>query len=349
MNELNVKTFVVLGEGLAAGVSHFSLSEDVQPFSFPALVANQINPEASNQDSPSYFAQPVMESPGVGNVGFAQQPAIVPELLQTTVVKNIFRDGAILNNLSVPGLSVNGALKRRPSAPLVQSDDANQTLLNLILGIPGLTEANGSLPTQVEYANSRKPDLVLIALGYQEALESLVDGHLHEGHATDLTSFAKDYAKLLKDVSKKGRKVVVCTIPNPLDTAYFSDLKTAAHILRTEVEFLREQYDLKADDLIDLRGLTEIGFEFTARQLSGTAPEGTILSASQAKTITSGIATAASPEQLPQRDPWSSTFMHSSLRSPMTVLKLAIEPSPGTFSTGFTCSTESTPAEADTL
>ena len=290
MNELNVKTFVVLGEGLAAGVSHFSLSEDVQPFSFPALVAKQINPEASNPDSPSYFAQPVIESPGVGNVGFAQQPAIVPELLQTTVVKNFPRDGARLNNLSVPGLSVNGALKRRPSAPLVQVDDANQTLLNLILGVPGLTEADGTLPTQVEYAKSRNPDLVLVALGYQEVLESLVDGHLHEGHATDLTTFAKDYAKLLKEVSKKGRKVVSCTIPNPLDTAYFSDLETAAHILRTEVEFLKEQYDLKDGDLIDLRGLTDIGFEFTARQLSGVAPEGTVLTATQAETITKGIA-----------------------------------------------------------
>lgn len=34
-----LSTFVVLGEGLTAGVGHFSLSEEIQPWSFPARVA----------------------------------------------------------------------------------------------------------------------------------------------------------------------------------------------------------------------------------------------------------------------------------------------------------------------
>lgn len=294
MKTFDAKRFVTLGEGLAAGVSHFSLSEDVQPFSFPALVAEQIDSSSADErlrsGQPPFFAQPVMEAPGVGNVGFAQQAAIVPELLQTTVLKDFPRTAASLDNLSVPGLSVADALGRRPFAPLVQTDDANQTLLNLILGVPGLTKAGGELPTQLEYAKSRKPDLVLVALGYQEVLEPLVDGHVHGDRRADVSGFGADYERLLDGLTAEGRKIVVCTVPNPLDTAYFSSRETAARILRTEAGFLEEQYGLAADDLIDLRGLTELGFEFTARQLSGEVPEGTVISAGLAATIGKGVA-----------------------------------------------------------
>ena len=75
MTTPKINTFVTLGEGLAAGVSHFSLSDDVQAYSFPALVAERLGVK---------FSQPLIEPPGVGNVGFAEQPVIVPELLQTT-------------------------------------------------------------------------------------------------------------------------------------------------------------------------------------------------------------------------------------------------------------------------
>jgi hypothetical protein len=173
---------------------------------------------------------------------------------------------------------------------MVQTDDANQTLLNLILGVPGLTKTGDELPTQLEYAKARKPDLVLVALGYQELLEPLVNGHVHGGRRASVSGFEKDYKKLLGELAADGRKIVVCTVPNPLDTAYFSSLESAAHILRTEEGFLQEQYNLDADALIDLRGLTNIGFEFTARQLSGEVLEGTVTSAAQAASVGKGVA-----------------------------------------------------------
>jgi len=281
MTPPKINTFVTLGEGLAAGVGHFSLSDDVQAYSFPSLVAERLGVK---------FSQPLIEPPGVGNVGFAEQPVIVPELLQTTVLREFPRKGADLDNLSVPGLSLSDALTRRPCSPLVQPDDANQTLLNLILGIPGLTMEEGELPTQVEYAVSRNPDLVLVALGYQELLESLVEGHRHGGGRTKMSGFGSDFEQLLDQLVANGRKIIVCTVPNPLDTAYFSDLKTAAHVLRTEETFLRKQFGLAEDDLIDLRGLTELGFEFTARQLSGEVIEGSVISAEEAALIEKGLA-----------------------------------------------------------
>lgn len=273
---LDSKTFVVLGEGLAAGVGHFSLTEDVQEHSFPALVAGKLG---------TTFDQPVLEAPGVGNVGFQQLPALVPNLLQTSVLKDFPRDSADLGNLSVPGFSVACALERRPKAPMVWTDDPQQTLTNMILGVPSLTEAGAKPPTQVEYAQARNPTLVLVALGYQEVLEPLVPGHIHGGRRADVTSFGKNYRKLVGTFTGDGTTVVVATIPNPLDTAYFSSLETAAHILRTEVPFLKAQYDLSDGDLISLDALVEIGYEFLARQVSGELPEGSVISTDQAAEI----------------------------------------------------------------
>ena len=63
---LDTETFVVLGEGLAAGVGHFSLTDDVQESSFPALVAEKLD---------TNFEQPLVQPPGVGDVGFQPLPA----------------------------------------------------------------------------------------------------------------------------------------------------------------------------------------------------------------------------------------------------------------------------------
>ena len=231
---LDTTTFVVLGEGLAAGVGHFSLSEDVQSYSFPAQVAKKIGASQVEEEAGGKkrtvrrFEQPLMQPPGVGNVGFQQLPAIVPDLLQTTVLADLPHDGddlgkAELGNLSVPGFSVADALNRRPKAPVVWTDDPKQTLVNLILGIPSFTNLKkngGRPPTQVEYARKREPTLVLVALGYQEVLEPLVPGHIHGGERADLASFEKDYKQLLtrvsggKDVAPTGsRSAAPWTIP----------------------------------------------------------------------------------------------------------------------------------------
>ncbi len=278
---LDTKTFVVLGEGLTAGAGHFSLSEDVQKWSFPAQAAEHLG---------SSFTQPLLEAPGVGNVGFQQLPAVVPDLLQTSVLEEDLLDGTGVDNLSVPGFSVSDALGRRPKLPLVWPDDPQQTLTNLILGVPSLTSGDGKPPTQVEAAKARQPTLVLVALGYQEVLEPLVPGHIHGGRKSGDKSFEKKYGKLLDQLTGNDTTVVATTIPNPLDTAYFSSLETAARILRTEAPFLKAQYGLQEGDLINLEGLVELGNEFLARQISGRLPEGSVVSETEVKRISKAVA-----------------------------------------------------------
>lgn len=274
-------TFAVIGEGLAAGVSHFSLSEDVQPWSFPALVAQQIG---------IAFHQPVIQAPGLGNTHFRQMPVIVPDLLQTTVRQDFPGDGAALNNFSVPGFTVRDALEARPCLPLVHRDDARQTLINFILGLPGLTKAEADLPTQVEAVCRRKPSLVLIELGFHELLESCIQGYLHAGERMDLETFEQDYDRLLGLLAESGATLIAASVPNPLHTAYFSSIETAAKILKTEPGFLRKQFDLAGDDRLTLPGLVDIGYQFTARQITGRVPEGSILTAAEAAKIESATA-----------------------------------------------------------
>lgn len=278
---LDPERFVVLGEGLAAGMGHFSLSDEVQAWSFPAQAAERLGVP---------FAQPLIEPPGVGSAGFQELPAVVPDLLQTTVLRDFPREEADLGNLSVPGLRVADALRLRPRPPLVHRDDPKQTLVNLILGLPGLARESGTLPTQLEYAKARRPTLALVVLGYQEVLEPVVEGHLHPGEATDLARFEADYGELLDGLAGTGATVVAATVPSPLDTAYFSDLETAARICRTEAPFLAEQFGLAQDDLLTLPGLVEVGYQLLARQVTGRLPEGSALSAADAATAARGVA-----------------------------------------------------------
>ena len=69
--------FMVMGEGLAAGLADFQLREVYQINSFPALMAKQIG---------VLFPQPLIQSPGIGYVpGFPALPVRIPNTLQTTV------------------------------------------------------------------------------------------------------------------------------------------------------------------------------------------------------------------------------------------------------------------------
>jgi hypothetical protein len=274
-------TFVVVGEGLAAGVGHFSLTEDVQPWSFPALTAAQFEMR---------FHQPVMEAPGLGNVHHRQMPAIVPDLLQTSVRKDFPGDERLLDNLSVPGFTARDALTLKPRPPLVHRRDAKQTLVNFILGLPALTEQEPELLTQIDLAARRKPDLALVELGYHELLELCVQGYQHSGERMDLPTFEADYEQIVRALVDAGAAVVVTTIPDPIQTAYCSTLATAATILRTEASFLKKQFSLRDDDLITVPGLVDIGFQLTARQITGSVEAGSVISGADAANISRAAA-----------------------------------------------------------
>src|SRR4051812_43053820 len=194
---LNVARFVVLGEGLAAGMGNFTLASDSQHFSFPAQMARQMG---------APLPQPLIEPPGTGDaIGFEKLPVIVPNPLQTTVLDRIPPERPATP--SVPGFTVADALHLRPRQPLIDRHDSKQTCANLILGMHAFAYGTaGPMPTQLESALTRRTTFALIALGYAEALEAAASGALASLPARD--AFRDDYRKIVHELRAAGAEVV---------------------------------------------------------------------------------------------------------------------------------------------
>ncbi len=275
---LDASSFVVLGEGLAAGMGDFTLSEETQRESFPAQMARQMQTD---------FPQPLIQAPGIGYpVGFARPPVLVPQPLQTTVFDRI--PPTPVRNLSVPGLRLRDALELRPAQPLVRRDSHKLTALNLVLGALHIARGDGGpTPTQLDYALACRPTFALVALGYHEVLAAAVAGD--PGTLPDANSFRSDYVRLLKSLRGAGAEVLALTVPDPCDTACLSTLAEAAQTLMVEPAVLRNLYNLSGDELLTVHGLHEIGFQLFG-QAVGPLPENAMLSTEVASRLSARVA-----------------------------------------------------------
>lgn len=275
--KLNTSTFVVLGEGLAAGMGDFTLSAPAQVDSFPAQMARQMG---------TSFSQPLIQPPGICSpVGFADSPVILPIPMQTTVLDQL--PPVPVNNLSVPNYRLKDSLNLRPTQPLVQRHDSRQTAANFILGmIPIAYGEEGALSTQLECAISREPTFTLVELGYYEALEAAINGN--SALLPEVDCFRSDYEVLLDKLKDTGSEVLILNIPDPFETAYFSTVKLAGKILKLDPAFLLHTYDLDAESLITVQGLNEIGFQLLGKSID-VLPEGCVLSCTVAGQVRNKI------------------------------------------------------------
>ena len=278
MKKLDSSRFLVLGEGLAAGMTNFSLIEADQLDSFPAQMARQMKVS---------FVQPLIQAPGIGDApGFPRLPVRLPVDHHTTVHRQLPPTEPNAN-LSVPGLKLSDALNRHPAAPLVRKDDALQTAINLILGIEGFVAgADSPLPTQLEYALQRKPTLAVIELGFIEALEAAVAGK--PAMMPDPGAFRLQYSQLVRALRAVGCEVVVMTIPDPVDTAHLSPVDAAARVLKVPAPIVAAVYGLQDDDRISVDGLTEMGYQLICKSPK-PLPEGALLRGSVAAQISRGV------------------------------------------------------------
>ncbi len=278
MTKLNCTNFVVLGEGLAAGMANFSLIEADQLDSFPAQMAKQMKVR---------FVQPLLQAPGLGDVpGFPRLPVRLPVDHQTTVLKQLPPEQPN-SNLSLPCLRLADALTRRPAPPLVRADDALQTATNLVLGMGGsLVGTDSARPTQLEYALSQKPTLAVVELGLVEALEAAI-AHRPD-MMPDVATFRSQYSQIVKALRAAGCDVVVTTVPDPGDTAHFSPLDAAARVLKVPAPMVAAVYGLQPGDRIAVDGLTEMGYQLICKSPK-PVPERCILREAVAAAITTAI------------------------------------------------------------
>ena len=272
-------TFVVMGEGMAAGMSHFGLGETVQRWSFPSIVARQMG---------AFFPQPLFQEPGIGRAPGFPSASTQPPAPEQTTVRIGFPPTLFVFNLSVPGMRLADALTTRPIPPLLHEGDPQQTALNLILGYPVLALGE-SLPrwTQLEYAESMRPTMALIELGYFEALEAAVEAD--PGLLPDPEEFRRNYAEILKALGRlRASPVIVTTIPDPMDTAYFSTIESAAALLRLPAAALAALYEFEPGTRIAAPGLYEIGVQLLSGRV-GALPSKSLISAEAAAVLSSRV------------------------------------------------------------
>ncbi|OFW35928.1 MAG: hypothetical protein A3J28_10435 [Acidobacteria bacterium RIFCSPLOWO2_12_FULL_60_22] len=269
--KLDTTSFVVLGEGLAAGMANYGLNEVVQRKSFPAQIAQQMN---------TAFPQPLIQGPGLGDVlGYPPSPVSLPNYLQGSVrvfpsqpVKNDEAPTLFVFNLSVPNFRLTDSLNRRPVSPLIHNDDSQQTAINMILGFPSLIlEREVPLWTQLEYARAMAPTMALVELGYFDVLAAAVAGN--PGLIPDPASFRAAYATIVRGLRELQTEVVVTTIPDPMDTAYFSSPASATRLMRVPDSVIAEFYGINPQDFITPKGLSAIGNQFIRRQIEPLPPD----------------------------------------------------------------------------
>ncbi len=261
---LDPSTFVVLGDGLAAGMGHFALEGSFQATSFPALVARSLGVP---------LRQPLFQPPGLGDViGLEPQPPVVPGIRQSTVLSEL-PEAADLGNLAVPGFGLRDALERRPTVPVVDRGSNLQTLTNFILGLPDLELGPENGRTQAEYASDRQPTLALVCFGYDEILRAAAGGDLTLLPAGN--AYEHRLTQLLRSLPA-ATTVIVTTTPDPLDGAYFSTPEVAADILKTTPGFLHRQWGVRPSDRVHLSGLWAMGWQTMAREVGPLAAAATI-------------------------------------------------------------------------
>jgi hypothetical protein len=274
---LNVSNFVVIGEGLAAGMGDFFLHEGSQKTSFPAQMAAQMGVE---------FAQPLVEEPGIGNlIGFGQFPVRVPGEMQTTFLTQLSSAGR--NNLAIPSFLLSDCLELRSVSPLVCRHSAKQTMANFVLGMPDFMESGGVQGiTQLEYAVKRRPTFAIVELGYSDVLTAAVEGRSEL--LPERQGFVSTLRRIITALKEVGAEVMVMNVPNPLDTAFFSPLPAAAKVVRAEPGLLSRLYDVSPEDQVTVSGLVEIGNQLLGRNIRPLSPSH-VLPGSVGAQITSWI------------------------------------------------------------
>jgi hypothetical protein len=291
-NRIDLTNFVVVGEGLAAGYTNFSLQQVNQLNSFPAVMATQM--QIVN------FPQFLFQAPGMGNIsGFPSIPVRAPGNLQDTVRLqagpkptgrvNAQPPFAIFGfNVSIPGNKLSDALSRRPVPPLFQTNDVQQTLINMTIGFPGMvTGVNRPLWTQAEYARNMNASFLAFAIGYYDFVDAVARGDA--SLLPDQAKFKSDFATLVSTVAPRGVPLLIATVPDPMDTAYSMSLDVAATMLSYTTQALIKAYPvLKADDRITIPGVVAMGSQLLSGNI-GALPAGSTVSAALASQVTARV------------------------------------------------------------
>lgn len=283
-HRLDPTSVVVLGDGISAGFSGFRLTEAAQRQAWPVLAANQMG---------TYIAVPTLRESGQVGVLNSYQPlrGLLPQVAQSGERALPFPFFAM--NLSVPFLRVGDALRLRPQPQydgikLITAIEGNllTTLANAILGGPLLVLQPPVLLTQTEYAQALNPTLAFIQLGFEDAAQAAIANDA--GRITPATLFTADFTEIVTRMLVTDATIVVMTVPDPTETAYFASPDELALRYGITSDDLRTRFGLAAGDLITLGGMVEVADALRGRRRN-VLSRGSVLSASVAASVRSAV------------------------------------------------------------
>jgi hypothetical protein len=208
--KLDLSHLVVVGDSLSAGFQNYSLVASSQVWSYANLIAQQAR---------TPLALPLIAEPGIPNKLILVNPGPPVVLSQAPGVSSGRIDPSVQpTNLAVPGHTVIDALLRKPSLPIVNPLDQEQTLTNLVLGLPGLLLPSPVALSQVEWVErfaqnpSTAPTAVIVWVGNNDALSSVILAN--PALMTSPPLFAAAYSTLLQRLSATGARLVIANVPD---------------------------------------------------------------------------------------------------------------------------------------
>ena len=147
---------------------------------------------------------------------------------------------------------------------MIQQRDLQQTVINLILGYPTLiagatltTPAKLPLWSQAEYAVAMNPTFLIVELGYYDVLEPAVLDN--PSLLPDVTTFGNNYTALLTKLKASNPQILVMTIPDPFDTAFFTPAANAPALVGAPLDALIRIFKIKPDDFLTPNGMLLVG------------------------------------------------------------------------------------------
>lgn len=206
-------SYVAAGNSLTAGFQNNALYETGQIYSYPKLIARQVN---ASED----FTQPLVSNPGLSSSGRIELVSLEP--LRTSRNTNQGQPTnsnleSAFNNLGVPGaILADFTGQDLPGAPYSERRE-NNPFFNVVLRDKGNTQA--------EQLTAQSPTFISFWLGNNDVLGFVTSGG--EGQPiTPPSSFAQLYQGSAQALASTGANVMVYNIPDVTSIPFVFYLRT---------------------------------------------------------------------------------------------------------------------------
>ncbi len=199
---VDLTRYVSIGNSLTSGYQSSALYASAQAYSYPNLIAKQVN---------TTFVQPLIADPGIG--GQIEIATLNPFTTKTEPVLG----GAPLNlnypapynNLGVPGVVLADVMNSTSTS----NSYSKSPFIDIILRGQG---------TQFAQAKALHPTFLTLWIGNNDVLGFAASGGYSPKTPTDAQTFAYLYSQLCTSIDSLGAKVVVANIPDVTSIPFFT-------------------------------------------------------------------------------------------------------------------------------